>query len=217
MGCYLNSGSSESFQLRTGSRPLFSITRSVVSVPHPGGLCSPVLRAGPWPYLGGDVQGCPLGERISLGANIGRNVQSVKPVYATGTPRKPPLRLLAECSTGQDSPVHLRGRARPRHGLDLASRPIGFPRPGACLCIVEETRLHGDWSLALIWLVAGGCTGRNVPSPHYILSPRNMSQVQGPEELMPKVLCPPLSPPPTSHARSFMTPRGAPRRASAEG
>lgn len=57
---------------------------------------------------------------------------------------------------------------------------------------------------------AGGCTGRNVPQPHYILSPRNMSQVQGPEELMPKVLCPPF-PAPTSHARSFKTWKRGPK------
>ena len=40
---------------------------------------------------------------------------------------------------------------------------------------------------------AGGCTGRNVPQPHHILSPRNMSRLWDPEELTLKVLCPPFS------------------------
>lgn len=37
-----------------------------------------------------------------------------------------------------------------------------------------------------------------------------MSQVQDPEELMPKVLCPPF-PTPTSHARSFKTWKRGPK------
>lgn len=50
----------------------------------------------------------------------------------------------------------------------------------------------------------GGCTGRNVPQPHHMLSPRNMSRLRDPEELTLKVFCPPF-PAPTSHARSFKT------------
>lgn len=52
---------------------------------------------------------------------------------------------------------------------------------------------------------AGGCTGRNAPQPHHILSPRNKSQVWDSEELTLKVLCPPFP------ARSFKTWRKDPK------
>lgn len=51
---------------------------------------------------------------------------------------------------------------------------------------------------------AGGCTGRNAPEPHHILSPRNKSQVWDSKQLSLKVLRPPF-PAPTNHARSFQT------------
>ena len=78
--------------------------RSVCSVPHPWWplfSCLDGRSTGPtWEGMSRDVPG----DRGFLWSQHRQKCTVSKSVYATETSRNPPLRLLAECSTGQDSP-----------------------------------------------------------------------------------------------------------------